>query len=138
MTRWHPWRTLRGLQHVDLQWVDLPIELRGYTHGSTIFLDKNLRQDERRAALTHELIHQLGGHRSGCAHRDEVAVRQLTARLLIELADLCEAAVWTTDLHELAEALWVPVDVLCERMQHLHVAERAQLLAATEHHRERA
>jgi len=138
MTRWHPWRTLRGMPSVDIQWVDLPVEVRGYTRGATIVMSRHLRQDQRRATLTHELLHQIAGHRAGCQHRDEPMITQLTARLLITLSDLCAAAVWTTDPHELAEALWVPVDVLAVRLGHLHVAEKGVLMRATEHHRERA
>ena len=61
-------------------------------------------------------------------------MEQATARALIELGALGEALSWSLDRHEVAEVLWVDVDTLMTRLQHLHPSERAMLLPAVEHH----
>lgn len=138
MTRWHPWRQLRRLPQIDLCWADLPEGIRGCVRDDTIYLDRRLRQDERRCTLTHELVHHALGHADGCRHADEALVRQITARLLIPLDDLIRAATWTTSVGELADDLWVSPDVVMTRLEHLHPAEIGALRAATAHHRSNA
>lgn len=135
--RWHPWRHLRDLAHVRVEYRDdMPPGLLGYTAGDVIYLRKGLKQDERRCTLTHELVHYIRGDKNGCSGPDEELVKIAAARLLIEIHPLVDAMRWTMDWHAVAELLWVDLDTLRTRMSHLHPAESLAIRRATEHHRE--
>lgn len=123
----HPWRALRDLAHVTLEFVDLGPGLLGFTDHdtNTIYLTKGMRQRQRRSVLVHEMTHlERGRVYVGHAVREERAVDAATARALIDLDDLLAAMRWTRDRHELAEELNVSVDVVRDRLAYLHPAER--------------
>lgn len=135
----HPWRRLRALADWSLQWAHLPEGLLGWAdhRTNTIALDPCQTQAERRCTIAHELEHVLRGPVPAdpwLAAREESAVGQAAARALISIEALGDALAWSLDVHEVADVLWVDVDTLRTRMQHLHPAERAYLRRRTEHH----
>lgn len=111
----------------------MPDGVPGRTDGlRVIWLDTRLQQVERRCALTHELVHLERGH-DGCQEpRIERQVCAETARRLIPVDDLCKHAAWTSNVHELADELWVTERVVTDRLQSLTPEESAQL-ALVEH-----
>lgn len=128
----HPWRQLRHLAEWTLLWGALPDGVLGLTcwRSRTITLIPGLSQAQRRSVLAHELQHAT----SGPAHpdpvlvaRDELWADKESARKLISIRDLGEAMAWSTDLHEIADELWVDTATVRCRLQHLHPAERAYL-----------
>lgn len=135
--RHHPWRSLR----LDFpEWRvgyarALPGGARGITRWSdrTLWLLLDLTQVERRCVLEHERQHILRGP-AGQGHDEERAVEIATARQLVTLADLVDAARWSTDLREIADQCWVTSDVLACRIRHMHPSERAILREAIAHH----
>jgi IrrE N-terminal-like domain len=128
-----PWGTLRRLSHIQVAWIRMPDGQPGRTDGvRVVWLDKRLQQVERRCTVTHELIHIERGH-DGCQEPAiEYEVRAETARRLITIDDLCQSAAWAHGIHELAEELWVTLDVLKDRLNTLTHDETAQL-ALVEH-----
>jgi hypothetical protein len=136
MPRHHPWRAMRDLPEWSIHYAaDLPWGAHGWTRWSdrTIWLRAGLSQVERRCALEHERQHVLRGP-DGQGECEEAVVEQATARALVPLADLVDALLWSRHPREVADALWVTLDVLTCRMRHLHPSERAALHAAAEHH----
>ena len=135
----HPWRDLRGREHVTLFWRDLPDDLLGASNGTdTIWLDRDQFQVERRCTLTHELTHLDFGH-DGCqSEKDEARVRKLTAQKLIHRDDLIRALQWAMSLEEAADELWVTPEVLRDRLDFMHPSEKLLIAAAVqagkEHH----
>lgn len=123
-----PWDTLRNLTHVRISWVDMPDGGRGRTDGErTIWLHRGQQQTERRCALAHELVHLFSGH-TGCQEPAvERLVRAHTARLLISHQQLISALAWTSSPAELAEDLWVTLDVIEDRLAGLTASERAHI-----------
>ena len=84
-------------------------------------------QVERRETAAHERIHA-ERHHAGCQDpREELSVRKQVARELIHIRDLGDAVKWTDDEHELADELWVTVEMLRLRVQYLHPGERGFL-----------
>lgn len=136
----HPWRALRHLETWTLIWSLLPGDTLGITDWSTrtITLDPRQLQSERRCTIAHEVEHvRRGPLRSrDPVHvaREESRVHRTVARQLINLDRLGDALSWSLDPHEVAEALWVDVDTLRTRIDHLHPSERAHLRRRTEHH----
>lgn len=127
--RYHPWRELRGLPHLVVEFEHLTPAVWGYTRGERITLAATLLQTERRCTLAHELEHIRRGH-DGCQdERVEADVHQVVARRLIPLEDLLDALRWARSLHELADELWVDEDTVTARLTHLHPSERAKVLA---------
>jgi hypothetical protein len=57
----------------------------------------------------------------------ERRVSDIACRRLIGIRDLGEALAWAHDVDEAADELWVDVDTLRARLDHLHPAERAYL-----------
>ena len=54
----HPWRALRALSHVVVEWARPHPTVPAATDGaSRIWLDPRMSQVERRCVLTHELVH---------------------------------------------------------------------------------
>lgn len=136
MSRYSPWRHLRGLAHITLHFTDDDELLDGahawyYDRLRAIVMDRRLTQVERRSVLAHELGHVIRGD-VPCGDeildcRQESVVDQWAARKLIDLDALVDALRWSDDRHEVAESLWVTVDLLEVRVRHLHPAERAYL-----------
>jgi hypothetical protein len=126
MVSTHPWRELRALSHITVEWVELPEGVHARTNGvDRILIDKWLLQVERRCALAHELQHIRMGHGGHQLPRIELMVRVIVARRLITLEDLVAACCWSRDnLWEIAEELWVTPEVLWDRLTHLDAKER--------------
>lgn len=132
--RYSPWRHLRHLHHISLHLTDDDELLDGahawyYHRLRAIVMDKRLSQVERRSVLAHELGHVIRGD-VPCGSdildaRQESAVDQWAARKLITIEALADALRWSDDRHEVADALWVTVDLLEVRLDHLHPSERA-------------
>lgn len=129
----HPWRALRRLGHVALDWSRPHPATPGATNGvDMIWLDPRMNQVERRCVLTHELVHLERGH-TGCQPPAvEHAVRTETARRLIGLDQLLRAMPWAMSVPELADELWVTELVLLDRLRTLSEVERAAILARHE------
>lgn len=135
----HPWRAFRALADWRLHWQSLPAGVFGLTNHAerSVILNASLLQVERRCTIEHERQHILRGPvppDPWLAAREESAVEQAAARALISLEHLGDALAWSLDVHEVADVLWVDVDTLRTRMQHLHPSERAYLLGRVEHH----
>lgn len=122
------------MPHIDLRFTDDDDLLDGaqawyYHRLRAIVMDSRLSQVERRSVLAHELGHVIRGD-VPCGSdildgRQESVVDQWAARKLISLDALIDALRWSDDPHEVADALWVTVDLLEVRVAHLHPSERA-------------
>lgn len=125
----HPWRTLRHLAHLDLQWQDSDAEMGHFDFEcQRVVITRGMTQAERRCTLTHELIHhERGPCLPGDESREEQAVDREAARRLIDIRKLGETLAWASDHEEAAEELWVDVPTLLARLSSLHPAERAYL-----------
>ncbi len=132
----HPWRALRAIPAVIVEWRRLSDDLYAVTNGrDRIWMDPRQSQTERRCTLAHEMAHIELGHVDGCTGREEGQASRLAARRLIKVEHLADALLWSQNRHEVAEALWVDVDTLETRLAYLHPAERhyvTQRLAARE------
>ncbi len=130
MTQTHPWRTLRDQwPHVDLYYADLPEGTWGLSDGRTIWLSDTLSQAERRCTVMHEIVHmELGQHECQDPAVEAVVHREV-ARRLIPWERLASALLWARDELELADELWVDVETVQVRLEHLHPSERAKLRA---------
>jgi hypothetical protein len=119
------------LAHIRLSWVLMPDRVPGRTNGvDIIWMDKRLDQVERRCTLTHELIH-IERHHIGCQTASvELEVCLETTRRLIPMLALAAALLWSNCPEELADELWVTVDVLKDRLRGLEPDELALLVAA--------
>lgn len=120
----HPWRDLRNREHVRLYFEHMPPGMRGGTNGTDIWMEKRLLQVERRCTLTHELVHMDLGHEGCQDERTEARVRRATARRLLTVEQLVEVVRWTDIPEEMADELWVTVDVLTEFTKSLTAFER--------------
>lgn len=136
MTIHHPWRRLRERPDIVVDWGHLPEDVRALTDGvRRIWMDRELLQVERRCSIDHELAHVELGHVCGADLGQERTASLLSARRLIPVDALVDAARWSVRSDEVADALWVTQAVLRVRMEHLLVGEQEQLIRATAHHR---
>lgn len=125
-----PWRWLRHLPHITVEWALLPDDLLGEADFDswTIVLDSRLTQAERRTTCWHEVTHLLRGpvppHLEA---REERAVEVQVARDLIPLDALVRAMVWSSDEWEIADELTVSVDLVRVRLEDLSGEETAAL-----------
>lgn len=120
----HPWRALRQLQHVIVEWIRPHPRLVGASDGRCrIWLDPRMSQVERRCVLTHELVHIHYEHRGCQPFAVERMVRVEAARCLISIEDLQRCAVWALSPAELADELWVTEMVLDDRLRNLTAGE---------------
>lgn len=126
----HPWRRLRDLPHVTLQWHDGGPKGRTTFATNTISIRRGLSWAQRRCTVLHELLHiERGPALEGAlAAREEERVRRETARLMLpDVKMIGEAIAWALSEEECAEELGVDVPVLRYRLKHLHPSERAWL-----------
>lgn len=127
----HPWRKLRD-EHPTwtVLFERLPHGFLGLTDYRTreITIDHQQLQRERRATLTHELIHIREGHDGHCNEAVERRIEREVARTLIPIEQLVDAACWARSRSELAEELWVDDRILNVRLETLHPAERGLLV----------
>lgn len=132
MSRFHPWRALRALTHIDLSWAPMADRL-GETDGKSIIrLHPHQSQVQRRCTLAHELAHIELEHVDGASLLEEHAARMLAARWLIPLPRLLDALAWTEELEELADECWVDLPTLMDRLDGLTEEERAEIKALAE------
>lgn len=101
----------------------------GYTdfETRTVRIDPRLTQAERRCTIAHETEHALRGPAPGGWSLEETLIDRVVARRLIGLSDLADAIVWSNDVVELADVLWVDVPTLLVRLRDLTPAESAEL-----------
>lgn len=130
----HPWRWLRALPHITLDWSrELPEDLMGYAEfdGDRITLAEGMTQAERRSTCWHEVVHLMRGPvPPHLAEREEQAVNLQVARDLIPFNALVEAMLWSLDEWEIAEELTVDVALVRVRLHALTAAETRDLNAA--------
>lgn len=122
----NPWRRLRELTHITLEWADLPDHLMGFAHfeTDTIVLSKRLTQAERRVTCAHEVTHLLRGPvPNAYREREEKAVEESVARDLIPFDALVEAMLWSLNDYEIADELTVDVALVRVRLHALTPAE---------------
>ncbi|MFL6139142.1 MAG: ImmA/IrrE family metallo-endopeptidase [Frankiaceae bacterium] len=128
-SRFHPYRAL-GALGVELAVAALDDDVMGdYDHEQRVVrLDRGLRQAERRCTAAHEYVHAVRGDLPSCTdwheRKQERVVERVAARLLIPLEDLARASLWSDDVTELADDLWVDVDTLRQRLRDLRPDER--------------
>lgn len=131
----HPWRRLRELAHVTLQWHDGgPMGLT--THSTaTISIRRGLTWAERRCTVQHELLHLEGGPvPHGLRDKEEEWVRRETAaRMIPEIRPVGDAIAWALSADEAADELGVDVAVLRYRLRHMSPMEQAWLRARLDH-----
>lgn len=132
----HPWRALRRLAHVTLEWHDDGPMGRVRHSTQTLSLRRDLDWAQRRCTVQHELLHlDRGPVPLGWVAQDEERVRRETARRMIpDVRALGEAIAWALDELEAAEELGVDVPVLRYRLRHLHPAERGYLRSRLAEH----
>ncbi len=111
-----------------LNHASLPGRKLGETCWSTrrVTIDPKYPEVVQRCTLAHELVHVERGpvlNEPGLAGREELAVRKITARRLIQIHDLGEALAESRELPCAAELLDVDVFTLRTRLAHLHPAE---------------
>jgi hypothetical protein len=125
----HPWRAIRALADWRVVWThELPDGFDAVTHWRRriIWMRHGLSQVERRCIIEHERQHILRGP-GGRVDLEERAVDIATARALIRLEHLIDAARWARSMPEMAEELNVTEFVLHARLMHLHPSERAAM-----------
>lgn len=109
---------------------DLPPPYLAVTDGEHIWMRKGLLQVERRCVLTHELAHIDLGHTTHQDGTAEARVRRRAARRLLSVDQLLPVALWTQDVGEAADELWVTVEVLEDFIDSLSPGEIADIEAA--------
>jgi hypothetical protein len=119
-----PYVELRSRPALTVVWnVDMPQHGRWYQHLQTMLIRRGLTQAARRCTVTHELIHA-----ERCDLHCDALVHELVARRLITLDALATAALFHgDDLTGVADELWVDVETLKIRLDHLHPSERGFL-----------
>ncbi len=142
--RWNPWRALKALTRVTLEWELLPAGVRGLycpepDGTATIVLDARLGRVQRNATLAHEVVHAERGivDLDGCPStmavldwREEVRVDDEVARRLVPLEDLAAVVDSLVDMGlgvepwQIANTFDVP-DRVAERAMVLLQRERA-------------
>lgn len=99
-----------------------------------LLLDRGLTVTQGRCTLAHEIAHMdLGHHPTGLGHFDRRQEREadgLAGRRLLPLDVLVEAIKSGWDLPTAADELFVTVELLHDRMDRLHPAERHALRSA--------
>jgi hypothetical protein len=104
----------------------------GYTdhEARTISLRADLTWPQLRSTLVHEVLHATRGPAlDTLGDREEMRVRKETARLLLpSIHAVADALAWSqVRAREAAADLGVDVDVLWDRLDHLHPAEHHYL-----------
>lgn len=131
----HPWCRLRQRPELEVRWRRLPGDTVGVTDGLTIWMDPRQPQRQRRCTLLHELVHIERGVACGSDDAEERIVEGIAARHLIPLVALAEGIAWAHDEEELADDLWVDVEMVRARLAGLTEDEQAyieQRIAAIE------
>lgn len=123
-----PWDALTSLTGWTLRTAPTPHKGECDYSTRTITLDPHLTAAQRRTVLTHELVH---AHRGPVPRwlrsREEAVVREITARILVELPNLIDAVAWSRHPLVIAEELDVDTTVVTTRAETLDDHERAAL-----------
>lgn len=116
----------------DVVFSPLPPGLIGATDTTArrIHLDSRMLQAQRRCTLDHELVHAEAGDLGCQGPKREAWIAQASARRLITLERLLDAVRWALSVEELADELFVDVDTLRCRLEHLHPSEVAAVRRA--------
>lgn len=125
----HPWREFRERgDDVLLFFTEFDDGRVAATQGKHVFLDRRLKQVERRCAIQHEQVHLDRGE-TNCSDDQvkEHVVRRVTARRLLSASQLVPVALWTQSVEEAADELWVTPEVLRDFMASLSPIERAMI-----------
>lgn len=124
----NPWGALRDQEGLTLVFAAMDDAGRYYHRHKAIAIAKDLSQAERRSVLAHELVHAERGDVTCCsdwhAGKQERRVERTAARWLINLDELVDALLWGDDERELAEVLWVDVDMVRARLAGLTKQEK--------------
>ena len=131
----HPWRALRDLPELRVEWSKDDALLQGadawwYPDRDLILMDARAKQVVKRCALAHELAHRERGDRAcdgRAARRQELAADLTAARRLIGVEAIAETLRWTSCEVEAASELWVTLHLLRVRLAHLESAESRYL-----------
>lgn len=86
-------------------------------------MDPTILQVEKRCAIAHEIVHlELGEH---CTQGDPAEVRadRIAAGRLVTLEALTQAIIWSDDLDEVADELWVTPRIARARLDILRPVE---------------
>lgn len=114
---WHPWRVLRDRLDITLIWTDdLSDGVLGATDGARICMPLHQLQAEWRCTLTDELIHIEPGHRGCQPPAIEAEVSHRSGSALHPLNGLVRTVVWAASPEELADELWVDLNMLFIRL----------------------
>lgn len=122
------WSVVRGV---------LPAGIAGATdwRTNTVYVDPRYRPVVQRCTLTHELVHVERGPSLAPQYDapEELVVRKIAARRLIDIRELGEALAESDSLGHVSDVLHVDHDTLMIRLKYLHPAERAYLRRRLEH-----
>lgn len=136
MSRYSPWAELASLPGIQVLYEEIEDCWGFYDHATeTIHLDSRLNQAERRCTLTHELIHAHG--RDKAEHVTPAVERRVeneAARRLIPLDALADILRWAPNEHVVADALWVDVDTVRNRLDGLTAEERTYISERQDRH----
>lgn len=127
---WHPWRALRERSEITVRWERMDGRLGSWCADTrTIRMHPGQGQAQRRVTATHEQIHAERGHRGCQPDAVELSVKKTTARRLVSIYDLVDAVLFYGEhnVSALAEELWVDVETVQIRLEHLHPAEAGYL-----------
>ena len=123
-----PWNALDGLTGWTLRSAPTPSKGLCDHAAKTIILDPGLTTAEHRSVLTHELVHaRRGPVPRWLRAREEATVQQISARLLIDMPDLADAAAWSRHIAEVADELDVDIATVHTRAATLRTDEQAIL-----------
>lgn len=127
----HPWRLLRDLAHVTLEWHDDGSPGTTKHSTATISLRRGMDQAKRRSVLAHELRHIEHGpcQRLNVGKDELAAAKEAACQLLPSVRVIADAYIWARgDLVATAEELWVDVPTLRIRLETMsHPAEVAYM-----------
>jgi len=131
VSSWDPWRAARSAPHLEVTFARVPegAVWRRTGAGDVITIDRRATRRERRALLTHELIHAERGigfpvATAATMQREEAIVRRETARRLVPPDELARFVRRRADVEPVtadlvAEEFDVPRDVAVEALRAL-------------------
>lgn len=120
----HPWRRFRDQWgHVGLEWRQLDGDFQALTDGRRVLMDPDLLQVERRCAIAHETAHLERGEHCAQDHAVERRADRIAASRLVSIDALMQALIWSDDLQEVADELWVTPEIARARIDIMRPAE---------------
>lgn len=120
----HPWRRFRDhWGHVGLEWRQLDGDFQALTDGRRVLMDPDLLQVERRCAIAHETVHLERGEHCAQDYAAERRADRVAAGRLVGIDALMQALIWSDDLQEVADELWVTPEIARARIDIMRPAE---------------